>query len=181
LVAPCTAAACCRTPTKSTKTPVATLRPLVGHRRVGSCSTPEYVTYGIFRNASRFHKYGNVFRLLAYADRGRTRRSKLRQTNAVASSEPYTYLCIGPERTLTPARALKGRKKLAGGKRSAAPRSHNRRAAPRRCAGRCPSMLLRPFRAHRVQTINPGLRFACPGANFRRPLGAKSPRAMRCV
>ena len=28
---------------------------------------------------------------------------------------------------------------------------------------------------------NPGLRFACPGLNFCRPSGARSPRAMRCV
>ena len=77
-------------------------------------------------------------------------RSNRRPTKTVASSEPYRRLCIGPERMVTPARALKGRWKLAGGKRSAAPGHTRPRDAPRRGAGRCPSRLLRPFRAHRL-------------------------------
>jgi hypothetical protein len=73
-------------------------------------------------------------------------------------------------RTVMTARALKGRRKLAGGKRSAAP--GHRQAKRRAPEGRWtwPSMLRRPFRAHNYKPLTPGLSFACPGANFRRPL-----------
>src|SRR4030095_11446109 len=73
-------------------------------------------------------------------------------------------------RTVMRARAVKGRRKLAGGKRSAAP--GHRQAKRRAPEGRWtwPSMLRRPFRAHNYKPLTPGLSFACPGANFRRPL-----------
>ena len=92
----------------------------------------------------------------------------------------HASLCWS-QRMVTPARALKGRKKLAGGKRSAAPgHTQPKRRAPegrRTVSFNAPAP---PSGRMDYKPPKPRAALRLPGANFRRPSGANSPRAMRC-